>query len=261
MRSCRGGNGMSGRGSNLNAGSSSPGHRAQAASRRAAGQGSHSPASSREPPWGEQRPGVKGDGQGTRAVPGIGFARLRPARRRPCRQGVNSAAGPGEGHHRLQADSSRSDIPCGATSRSRNTSPNGLRASRPALRPPFPHFPAAMPGSEESWVAGDWWLVAGDYRGAATLTAEGRRGRRLSPDDGQPPATNHQPPTTSHQPPATSHQPPATNHQPPSPPPSGEPQRPGPASHRSLRSCKNPLDFRRVITECFSLAPRRIPCR
>ncbi len=128
---------MSGRGSNLNAGSSSPGHRAQAASRRAAGQGSHSPASSRELPWGEHRPGVKGDGQGTRAVPGIGFARLRPARRRLCRQGVNSAAGPGGAHHCLQADSSRSDIPCGATSRSRNTfsqrSPGFVPGAPPAL--------------------------------------------------------------------------------------------------------------------------------
>ena len=33
--------------------------------------------------------------QGTCAVPGIGFARLRPARRRPCRQGAKSVAGPG----------------------------------------------------------------------------------------------------------------------------------------------------------------------
>ena len=117
----------------------------QAASRRAASVGPHSPASSREPPWGEHRPGVKGDGQGTRAVPGIGFARLRPARRRLCRQGVNSAAGPGE-----VITASRPTAP-GQTFRAERRreaetqSPNGLRASRPALRPPFPHFPAAMP--------------------------------------------------------------------------------------------------------------------
>ena len=39
----------------------------------------------------------KEHGQGTHAVPGIGFARLRPARRRPCRQGAKSVAGPGWG--------------------------------------------------------------------------------------------------------------------------------------------------------------------
>ena len=41
------------------------------------------------------RPLNKEHGQGTHAVPGIGFARLRPARRRLCRQGANSVAGPG----------------------------------------------------------------------------------------------------------------------------------------------------------------------
>ncbi len=115
LRSCRGGNGMSGR----EVEPSSP------ADRRGLR------ASSSEPPRGErQAPLTKGDGQGTRAVPGIGFARLRPARRRLRRQGVKSVAGPEE----IQADSSRSDIPCGATSRSRNTSPtvSGLRARRSA---------------------------------------------------------------------------------------------------------------------------------
>ncbi len=96
-----------------------------------------SPASSREPPWGEHRPDVKGDGQGTRAVPGIGFARLRPARRRLRRQGVKSAAGP----EAIQADSSRSDIPCGATSRSRNTVSQRSPGFAPGAPPALPHFP------------------------------------------------------------------------------------------------------------------------
>ena len=102
-------------------------------------QAPHSPASSREPPRGEHRPNVKGDGQGTRAVPGIGFARLRPARRRLCRQGVKSAAGPED----IQADSSRSDISCGATTRSRYT----ISHRSPGLAPGAPPALPAPPGN------------------------------------------------------------------------------------------------------------------
>ena len=104
----------------------------QAASRRAASVGP---------------PSIKGDGQGTRAVPGIGFARLRPARRRLCRQGVKSAAGPED----IQADSSRSDISCGATTRSRNT----VSQRSPGLAPGAPPALPAPPGNRRPRVMGD----------------------------------------------------------------------------------------------------------
>ena len=78
----------------------------------------------------------KEHGQGTHAVPRIGFARLRPARRRLCRQGAKSVAGPGRSVFRTsQADSHRSDISCGATTRCRNTfypTVSGHRARRSA---------------------------------------------------------------------------------------------------------------------------------
>ena len=129
LRSCRGGNGMSGRGVSARRSGFADGP--SGSNRRP-----RHPGESRDARRALGPPGIKGDGQGTRAVPGIGFARLRPARRRLRRQGVKSAAGPED----IQADSSRSDISCGATSRSRNTisprSPGFAPGAPPALPAP-----------------------------------------------------------------------------------------------------------------------------
>ena len=90
----------------------------------------------------EERPralSTKSMWQGTHAVPGIGFARLRPARRRPCRQGAKSVAGPGWGqplHPRPTAT--------GQTSRAeRSVCRRNIHLPRspgdsPALRRPIP---------------------------------------------------------------------------------------------------------------------------
>ena len=83
-------------------------------------------------------PGTKSVWQGTCAVPGIGFARLRPARRRPCRQGAKSVAGPGWGNPPSQADSHRSDIACGAFSLSPKHTFPSVSGRQPGAPPAHP---------------------------------------------------------------------------------------------------------------------------